>query len=110
MLIPVFGLYGAIIALNVPFMLIGFTLLIIGIKKYPIPIEWRRLKVAVSVLAGVLLLNFVLRTTDNVSYCWISLTAMFAVGVVLCSGIFFDYREKALAKSFLNEIRTRVRA
>jgi O-antigen/teichoic acid export membrane protein len=105
-LIRFLGWYGAIIATNVSFILVGSILLIVGEKRFPIPIEWRRLGVAVGLFLAVIILNLVLLTVNNSNYYWISIMTICAMGCILHFGSFYDEREKLLLRNVVEKVKT----
>jgi O-antigen/teichoic acid export membrane protein len=102
-LIPALGWYGAIIASNVCFVLIGSILLIIGIKKFPTPIEWERICTAAGLLIFLLFVFFMVRNANLILFSVITLSAALG-GVLMLFGFhFFHNDEKLLIKKlFLN--------
>jgi O-antigen/teichoic acid export membrane protein len=102
-LIPALGWYGAIIASNVCSVLIGSTLLIIGIKKFPTPIEWERICTAAGLLIFLLFVFFMVRNTNLILFSVITLSAALGGVLMLFSFHFFHNDEKLLIKKlFLN--------
>lgn len=86
--------YGAIIATNVSYMLVGSSLFIIGKKKVPIPIELRRLCIAAGLFLAVILFNLALLKVNNGTYYSISIAAICLMACVLHFGSFYNDREK----------------
>lgn len=105
-LIQFLSWYGAIIATNVSFILAGSILLIVGVNKFPIPIEWRRLGVAIGLFLAVIMVNLTLLTVDNSNYYWISIAAICAMGCILHFGSFYDEREKLLFRNVVAKVKT----
>jgi O-antigen/teichoic acid export membrane protein len=81
--------YGAILASNITFLFLGGSLFTIGLKAYPLPIEWRRLRIAMVLFASVLLLNFLLLKLNLLVYGII----MAAIAAMV---IFFGFQSRIL--------------
>ena len=105
-LIRLLNHYGAIIATNACYMLAGSSLLMIGIKKFPIPIELKRLGVAIGLFFGVIILNLVLLKVNNSTYYWTSIMAICAMGCILHFGSFYNEQEKLLLSNMVKRVRT----
>ena len=98
--------YGAILASNITFLLLGGSLFAIGLKEFPLAIEWRRLRIATVLFAGVLLLNFLLLQSNLFIYS----AAMTAIAATV---IFFGFRSRVLdedEKNFTKQILFRFAA
>jgi O-antigen/teichoic acid export membrane protein len=100
-LIPALSWYGAIIASNVSFILIGSTLLIIGLKKFPIPIEWERICTAAGLLIFFLFVFFIVRDTNLILFSVITLSAALGSILMLFSFRFFYNDEKLVIKKLI---------
>lgn len=100
------GWYGAIIATNVSFILAGLTLLIVGEKKFPIPIEWRRLGIAVGLFLAIIILNLALLAVNNSDYYWISIITICVIGCIFHFGSFYNEQEKLLLKNVGEKVKT----
>jgi O-antigen/teichoic acid export membrane protein len=64
-LIPVIGWYGAIIAANVSCISAGLIIIIIGMRSFPLPIEWFRTLFAAGIFTYFLFSVFLLRTESD---------------------------------------------
>jgi len=98
--------YGAIIATNVSFVLAGSILLIVGEKKFPIPIERRRLGIAVGLFLAVIILNLALLTVNNSNYYWISIITICVMGCIFHFGSFYNEQEKLLLRNAGEKVKT----
>jgi len=100
-LIRALSSYGAIIASNVTLVSIGSALLIISLRKFPIPIEKTRICIAAGLLVLFLFVLFVVRDTDLISYLVVaSLTALGGT-VLLFTFRFFDHDERLLIRKLI---------
>jgi O-antigen/teichoic acid export membrane protein len=107
LLIPLWGIYGAILVFNVTVMLTAVSLLALAMKVFPIRLE-RRLGVIGALFIFFLLFVFLLRGAHPyIYYTVIPLMAIFSM-VVLYQGKFFDEQERAVIKAFFKELRSRV--
>jgi O-antigen/teichoic acid export membrane protein len=105
-LIRFLGWNGAIVATNVSFILAGSTLLIVGEKKFPIPIEWRRLGIAVGLFLAIIILNLALLAVNNSNYYWISIITICVMGCIFHFGSFYNEQEKLLLRNMGEKVKT----
>jgi O-antigen/teichoic acid export membrane protein len=97
--------YGAVIASNVSLILVGVVLLIIGIRNFPVPIEWSRVSIAGMVFLGALVLNLALLAVDTSYYCWLSVAIGCAAAVILFKSGFFNDEEVDAVRSLILKLR-----
>ncbi len=95
-LVRFFSWYGAIIASNTTFLLLGGTLFVIGMKEFPVPIERRRILTGIILFIAVMLLNLLLLKVNDYMYYAICLIAAGLTIWVLLAGRFCDASEKQL--------------
>lgn len=93
--------YGAIIATNVCYILAGSSLLVIGTKKFPIPIEWERICAAAGLQMFFLFLFFMVRNVNLILFSVITLTAALGGVLLLFSFHFFNNDEKLIIKKLV---------
>lgn len=105
LLIPKYGMYGAIFVFNFTFISIAVLLMIMGIKSFPIPLEVNRLIISVAILFFFLLLVFLLSGTNTYIYYSIIPFVFFAGLAFLYFGTFFSEHEKAAIKGVFKKIK-----
>lgn len=98
MLIPVMNWYGAAIALNVSYILVGFTLLMIGLRKFPVPIEWRRISSVGVLFVSSLIIVFLLYNTNILFYTTL-IGFAFIILLFIFSFSFFNEQEKLFLRN-----------
>jgi O-antigen/teichoic acid export membrane protein len=101
LLIPRWGIYGAIFVFNVTIILTAIVSMALAMKVFPIPLERMRLGIVGAFFLFSLLFVFVLRGAHG--YIYYTVIPM-AICIILCffyRGNFFNDREKALLKSLL---------
>jgi O-antigen/teichoic acid export membrane protein len=86
--------HGAMLASNITFLILGGCLFVIGLKAYPLPIEWRRLRTAAVLFAGVLLINFILAKSNLYLYCIVELTIAAIILLIAFRSSLLDEGEK----------------
>ena len=107
LLIPLWGIYGAIFVFNVTVMLTAVSLLALAMKVFPIRIE-RRLGAIGALFFFFLFFVFLLRgAPPYIYYTVIPLMAVFSLAL-LYQGKFFDEQERATINAFFQELRSRV--
>jgi O-antigen/teichoic acid export membrane protein len=94
-LVPVIGWYGAVIASFVSYVSAGLTTLILGMKAFPMPIEWLRTSFAAGMFICFLLLVFLLHTKGDLIFYGVAIIATCLLVIFAKFGNFFDGREKA---------------
>lgn len=107
-LIPIYGSYGAVFVFNFTLISTALTVMVFGLKVYPIPLEVRRLQ-----LSGILVVLYLC-----LPLFFYSAPAYVLIGVILFSAIlgmsilfyvrFFDEKEGLLAIDLLRRMRFRI--
>jgi O-antigen/teichoic acid export membrane protein len=104
-LIPIWGIYGAIAVFNMTVISTAMALMILGMKTFPIQIEGRRLGIAGILLICFLLSVFFLREINGFIYhSLIPIIALVSLAL-LYFGKFFDDEEKSLIRAVFRRIR-----
>ncbi len=67
-LIPQYGSAGALVSLNIIFMLAGLLALLVGIKNYPIAIDLRRIVLLATAFIVILLIFFLVRNAAMLTF------------------------------------------
>jgi O-antigen/teichoic acid export membrane protein len=93
--------YGAALALNISFILIGCALAGIGIKQFSIILEWKRIRILAGVFVFFLVMFFALRNFEVVPFTAVSvLTGLLIASVLLRRGFFYEDERLALSGLF----------
>jgi O-antigen/teichoic acid export membrane protein len=100
-LIHYFSWYGALLALNTTLLILGGSLFIIGLKEYPLPIEWSRLRIAAVLFVGVLAINLLLLKSNLYVYCTAQLIVAIIVLFVVFRSSLLEEGEKQFIKQML---------
>lgn len=104
-LIPLWGMYGAIFVFNVIMVLTALLLMVVGMKVFPIHLEGARLGVIGALYLFFSLFVYGLREVPPyIYYSVIPMTVLIIIGF-LYRGSFFDDREKEIIKHFLQSTR-----
>lgn len=90
--------HGALIASNSTFLILGGSLFIIGLKEYPFPIEWRRLRIATVLFIGVILINLFLLNSNLYLYCIVQLIIAVVISLTAFRTPLLDEKEKLYIK------------
>jgi O-antigen/teichoic acid export membrane protein len=93
--------YGALLASNVTFLILGSSLFIIGLKEYPVPIEWRRLRIAALLFMGVMVTNLLLLKSNLYLYCVTQLVVAAVIFFAIFRSSLLDEGEKQFTKQML---------
>ena len=101
MLIPVMNWYGSVIALNVSYFLVSLTLSIIGMKKFPFPVEWKRICITGGLIIFFFLLFFIVRDFNLILFNVITMLTAFAIISMLFKIRFFHSDEIIAIKSLI---------
>lgn len=104
-LIPVLGWYGAVIACNVSFILSGSALSFVGIRKFPVPIEWKRICIAGGIIISFFVLVFIVRDINLILFSVVALSAALGSILILSSFRFFYNNEKVAIKNLILRLR-----
>lgn len=105
LLIPQFGMYGAIFVFSFTIISIAVLLMILGVKVFPIPLEFKRLTIAFALLLSFLFLVFFLSKTNVYVYYSILPIVACACIVFLYFWDFFDDKEKSAIKGIIWKIK-----
>lgn len=100
-LIRVIGWYGAAIALDVTYILVGSALFVLGRRIFPMPVEWRRIGISVILLILCVLLFLFINRINIVLFCLLSLSAAFAGVLILFVLGFFHNDEKIAIRKLI---------
>jgi O-antigen/teichoic acid export membrane protein len=95
LLVPAMSWTGAVLATNISYGLSGLALLAVGLKKYPLPIEWKRVRIAGALAVSFLVGFFVVRDTNLILFGITTLAAALLVVLLLINSGFF-YGEEVL--------------
>jgi len=102
LLIQVMGWPGAALATNISYGLSGLGLLAAGLREFPVPIEWKRVRIA-SILALSLLIGFFLvRETSLILFGVTTLVAALLLVLLLFNFGFFHVEEILVMKDLIN--------
>lgn len=101
MFIPHLSWYGVVLTLYITFTTMSTVILIIGIKEYPIEIEWRRIIVALCFYIVYLSSIFLLKSTKDIIFYSITSLIIFISLVILYVGNMLDDREQKFLKKVL---------
>ncbi len=108
LLIPRWGIYGAIFAFSVRLVSIAVCLMIFGMKSFAVPLQYIRLGIAGVLLAFFLLTVFFLRERNILIYYSLIPLVVCSSVAVLYFGNFFDDQEKMFIKDTLLKIQSKV--
>ncbi len=104
-LIPVIGWYGAVIALDVTYILVGSALFILGRRIFPMSVEWRRIGIATTLLIGFVLFFLFINHINLALFGLLSLSAAFAGVLILFVFRFFHNDEKIAIRKLIPGLR-----
>jgi O-antigen/teichoic acid export membrane protein len=102
LLIPFWGMYGAIFVFYVTYISMALVVMMLGMRTFPIRLETGRLATAGVVLVSLLLSVFFFRETSAYVYYSMIPMAVCASVALLYFGGFFDNQEKSLIKDILH--------
>ena len=109
-LIPIWGIYGAIAVFNMTVISTAVALMILGMKTFPIQVDGRRLGIAGVLLICFLLSVFFLREVNGFIYhCVIPIIAFVSIAFLYFVG-FFNDEEKSLIRAVFRRIRLAISA
>lgn len=109
-LVPVMGWYGAVIASFVSCGSAGLTILILGMRAFPMPLEWLRTSFALGMFTYLVLVVFLLHTKNDLIFFGGALIASCLLAAFAKFGSFFDCREKAAISRWLQAVKLHSRA
>jgi O-antigen/teichoic acid export membrane protein len=98
--------YGALLASNITFLILGSSIFYIGLKEYSVPIEWGRLRIAAVLFIGVLSTNLLLLKSNLYLYCILSLAVAAPVVYFSIRGSFWDDSEKQAVQQALDKLKS----
>lgn len=101
--------YGAVLASNTTLLVLGGSLFVIGLKKYPLPIEWLRLRVTAIMFVGILAINLFLLKSNLYLYCTVQLIVAAALGLAVFRTPLLDKSEKDALKQTVLRMGDRFR-
>lgn len=101
--------YGALIASNATFLILGGSLFLIGLKQFPLPLEWRRLRSTGFLFVGVLLINFFLQGFNLYLYSAIQILVAVIILMTAFRSTFLNKEEKYFAKQTFSRFMTLLR-
>ncbi|MGD0917404.1 MAG: oligosaccharide flippase family protein [Thermodesulfobacteriota bacterium] len=107
-LIPVWGIYGAILTFNLTRMLTATILMVVGLRIFPIPLEKLRLGVILALFLFLLFLVYALCGIPSYLYYTVIPITAGTILFLLYSGDFLKSREKEMIRNLLQRIRSRV--
>ncbi len=99
-LIRAYGTVGALIAANASYILSGISIFMLGMREFPVPIQWRKVIITAGLGAGFLGMGYLLYPTSAFVFILTFIAVMMASGVILLWGGWFENGEK-LAFSLL---------
>jgi len=108
-LIDHFSWYGALITSNVIYFILAGTLLMVGLKSFPLPVEWKRLGTTMFLFVSILVINLLLLNANLYWYCGVQLIVAGAIGIAVFWGPLTEMHEKAALKQILNNIAQMIR-
>jgi O-antigen/teichoic acid export membrane protein len=68
LLVPIWGLYGAIIVFNITSLFTSILIIMLGMKSFPIPIEYKRLGITGTIFFILLIVVFYTSKTNHYIY------------------------------------------
>ncbi len=93
-LIRNFNWYGAVISLDVSFIMLGFVLTASGMRRFPIPLEWKRIGALSGLLVLFLIAMYALRNLPVVPFAITSVLFGILAILLLLNYDFFHEDEK----------------
>jgi O-antigen/teichoic acid export membrane protein len=100
-LIQALDWYGAAISINVCFILVGSILMIIGVRKFGVRLEWKRLCILGALIPFVFLAFLALRSVNMFLFGAVALVAAAAIISVLVKSGFFHSDEILAVKRLI---------
>jgi O-antigen/teichoic acid export membrane protein len=101
LLVQIMGWSGAVLATNVSYGLSGLALLVAGLREYPIPIEWKRVRIAGGLAVLFLVGFFVVRDANLILFCVTTLAATLLLVLLLFNSGFFHREEVLVMKDLI---------
>jgi O-antigen/teichoic acid export membrane protein len=97
-LVNYFSWYGAMAATNATLLILGGSLFIMGLKEYPLPIEWRRLRIAAVLFIAIMVTNLLLLKSNLYLYCAVQLIVAAVILIAIFRSLLLDEREKQFTR------------
>ena len=101
-LVNYFSWYGAMLATNVTLLILGGSLFIMGLKEYPLPIEWRRLRITAVLFIAIMVINLLLLKSNLYLYCAIQLIVAAVILIATFRSSLLDEREKKFTREMFH--------
>jgi O-antigen/teichoic acid export membrane protein len=103
-LIPIISWYGAIIASNVSFSLVGFILLFVGIRELSLRIQWNKFFIMAGMFVSFLFLMFLLHRLNQIAFFIGSIVLLLFSMLFLYYGALFNDEEKLVLKDWVAKL------
>jgi len=104
-LIPALSWYGAVIALDVTYILVGAALFVLGVRMFPMPVEWKRIGIAAVLLMLFFFVFLIVGQTNLVLFATIASLAALAGVMILFAFRFFHDDEKIAIRKLIAGLR-----
>jgi O-antigen/teichoic acid export membrane protein len=101
-LVKYFSWYGAMLATNVTLLILGGSLFIMGLKEYPLPMEWRRLRIAAVLFTAIMVINLLLLNSNLYLYCATQLIVAAVILIATFRSSLLDEREKKFTREMFH--------
>lgn len=108
-LIEQFSWYGALIASNVIYFILAGSLLTVGLKSFPLPIEWKRLRTTAFLFVGILVINLLLMKANLYWYCGVQVMVAGGIALAVFCGPLTEEAEKIALKEIIYKVAAIVR-
>jgi len=105
MLIPKMGWYGAVIAFDVTYTLVGLVLFALGRKMFPMPVEWKRIAITAALLTLFFFVFLMIKGTSLFTFVAISLMVGLVAILVLFAFRFFYADERIAIRRLVAGLR-----
>lgn len=109
LLIPRYGIYGALVATNIVWILQGAAFLVFGLRTYTVPLDKRRLGIAGTALLTVYILFMLSTTLSHLHFYLLVLLLVPVGGAMFKLTRFFNEDEKAAMCLFWEQCRCRLK-
>ncbi|MHC4988524.1 MAG: lipopolysaccharide biosynthesis protein, partial [Planctomycetota bacterium] len=108
-LIERFSWYGALIASNVIYFILAGSLLTVGLKSFPLPIEWKRLRTTALLFVSILIINLLLIKANLYWYCGVQVMVAGVIAFAFFYGPLTEEAEKVALKGMFYKIAAVIR-
>ena len=98
--------YGALLASNITFLVLGGSVFYIGLKEYSVLIEWRRLRIGGGLFLGVLLVNLILLRSNLYLYSVLNLILAGIILFFLIRSTLWDQDERRSVQKALDKLKS----